>query len=228
LDFIEIYIYFAVQSTFNMKNEPSSAEELKTIRKIMEESTKFLSLSGLSGVFPGLLAIAGAAFAWFFILDSGKEGYNEYITSLSAEATLHIRLQMLAVALTVLILSLLTAFYFSFRRAKKAGRSLWTPVSKRLLMSLLIPLVTGAMFALILMFQNYIQLIIPCLLIFYGLALVNGGKFTYNEVFYLGIFEIATGLVSAFFPSLGLLFWILGFGILHIVYGLFMFRKYEI
>jgi len=65
------------------------------------------------------------------------------------------------------------------------------------------------------------------LLIFYGLALVDAGKFTYGEVFYLGILEIITGLVSAFFPSLGLFFWIFGFGVLHVIYGLVMYRKYE-
>jgi hypothetical protein len=211
-----------------MENNPSSAEELKTIRKIMEESTKFLSLSGLSGVFPGLFALAGAAIAWFLIPDNGKTGFEDNLANLTGEAMLHFRLQMAGIAIAVLLLSLLTAFYFSFRRAKKAGKSIWTPVSKRLLISLLIPLVTGGFFAVILMIQNNIQMVIPALLVFYGLALVNGGKFTYNEVFYLGILEIATGLIAAFFPSHGLLFWILGFGVLHIIYGLFMFRKYEV
>ena len=64
-------------------------------------------------------------------------------------------------------------------------------------------------------------------LIFYGLALLNAGKFTYGEIFYLGILEIITGLIAALLPSQGLIFWIVGFGILHIVYGLVMYRKYE-
>jgi len=209
-----------------MEKNPSSADELKTIRKFMEESTKFLSLSGLSGVFPGIFAIAGAFIAWLLILDKGNFTYEMY-NSLPREATAALRWKMILDALSVLLLSLTAAFYFSFRRANKSGISFWTPASKRLLHNLFIPLITGGIFALILMIQNDIQLIIPVFLVFYGLALINAGKFTYNEVFYLGIFEIITGLISAFFPAQGLIFWILGFGILHIAYGLLVYRRYE-
>lgn len=210
-----------------METNPTSAEELKAIRKMMEESTKFLSLSGLSGIFPGLFAIAGAVFAWYMILDSGSINYYEYFSSLSANETVIIRWKLVIDALLVLLLSLATAFYFSFRKTKQSGKSFWTPVSKRLLINLFIPLLTGGFLALILLFQNQIQLIVPVLLIFYGLALINAGKYTYSEVFYLGLFEIITGLAATFFPAWGLIFWILGFGILHIIYGLFMYRRYE-
>ncbi|HUX95736.1 MAG TPA: hypothetical protein VMV47_08385 [Bacteroidales bacterium] len=211
-----------------MEKNLTTADDLKTIRKIMEESTKFLSLSGFSGVLLGLFAIAGALFAYLFILDKGSIKFDEYIRGISVKATSAITLQLMIDACSVLILSLLSAFYFSFIKAKRSGKSMWTPVSKRLLINLLIPLVTGGTFVLILLFQNQIQLIIPGLLIFYGLALVNAGKFTYDEIFYLGILEIITGLISAFFLARGLVFWILGFGILHIVYGIFMYRKYEV
>lgn len=210
-----------------MENNSTSAEDLRTIRKIMEESTRFLSLSGFSGVFLGMFAIAGALIARFLILDSGNINYDDYIGNLTGKVTVTIRWHMAALALTVLLFSLAAAFYFSYMKAKRSGKSFWTPVARRLLISLFIPLITGGLFALILLIQNLVGLIIPVLLVFYGLALVNAGKFTYNEVFYLGILEIFTGLVSAFFPAQGFWFWIFGFGILHIVYGLFMYRKYE-
>lgn len=210
-----------------MERNTSSAEELKTIRKIMEESTKFLSLSGLSGVFLGLFAITGALIARFIILNSWNIPDDDYFSSISEKAWATTKCQMVIDASSVFLISLVTAFYFSVRKAKLSSKSFWTPVSKRLFINLFIPLITGGIFALILMIQNHIQLIIPGFFIFYGLALINAGKFTYNEVFYLGILEILTGLVSASFPASGLLFWIIGFGILHIVYGLFMYRKYE-
>ena len=221
------YILTLYLKVLSMEKNITSAEELKTIRKIMEESTKFLSLSGLSGIFPGLFAIAGALIAYFLILDSGNIRFFEDTADLSEKARSAIQWQMVTVALSVLFLSLAAAVYFSFRKAKQSGKSIWTPVSKRLLISLFIPLCAGGVFISILMIQEYFQLVIPGLLVFYGLALINAGKFTYNEVFYLGVLEIITGLVSAFFPARGLLFWILGFGILHIVYGAFMYRKYE-
>jgi hypothetical protein len=210
-----------------MKSETNSIEDIKAIRKIMEESSRFLSLSGLSGVFAGLTAIAGALVAYFFILDNGSIHYDEYFRSLSAKETFSLRWQLFADAASVLVLSILFSLYFSIKKAKRDGKSFWTPVSRRMLINLLIPLATGGIFIIVLLYQNNIQLIVPGFLIFYGLALVNAGKFTFGEVFYLGILEIITGLVSAFFPGWGMLFWIFGFGILHIIYGLVMYRKYE-
>ncbi|MDX9946301.1 MAG: hypothetical protein RBS38_02975 [Bacteroidales bacterium] len=210
-----------------MENKLSSAEDLKTIRKIMEESTRFLSLSGLSGVFLGLFAIAGALIVRFFVLNNGNISLYDYFSNLPGQETEIINLKMITIAVSVLLLSLITATGFSVRKARRSGVSLWTPVSKRLYASLFLPLVTGGLFALILLFQNHIQLIIPVFLIFYGLGLISAGKFTYGEIFYLGILEITTGLLAALFPAQGLIFWIIGFGILHTVYGLFMYRKYE-
>jgi len=193
----------------------------------MEESSRFLSLSGLSGIFAGVTAIAGALIAYFLILGNGTVHYDEYFRSLPPKETLSLKWQLIADAALVLVLSVLSSLYFSIKKAKKDGKNIWTPVSKRLLINLLIPLVTGGVFVMALLFQNLIQLIVPGFLIFYGLALVNAGKFTFGEVFYLGILEIVTGLVSSFVPGWGLIFWIFGFGFLHITYGLAMYRKYE-
>jgi len=211
-----------------MKNDTKSIEDLKAIRKLMEESSRFLSLSGFSGIFAGLTAIAGALYAYFFILDNGSIHYEEYLGSMLGKDTFSLRWQLMVDAAIVLVVSVLLSLYFSMKKAKKEGKSLLTLTSKRLLINLLIPLVTGGVFIIVLMFRNNIQLIVPCFLIFYGLALVNAGKFTFNEIFYLGILEIITGLIAAFVQDLSLIFWIIGFGILHIVYGLVMYRKYEI
>lgn len=210
-----------------MENNSKSIEDLRTIRKIMEESTRFLSLSGLSGIFAGAIAITGALVAWFLILKNGAVNIDNRGITLSEQEILSVRWKMIADALCVLILSILCSLYFSVRKAKREGKELWSPSSKRLLVNLLIPLITGGIFTFVLLIHNNIELIVPELLIFYGLALVNAGKFTYGEVFYLGILEITTGLTSSFFPGQGLIFWIIGFGILHIIYGFAMYRKYE-
>jgi hypothetical protein len=210
-----------------MENNSKSIEDLRTIRKIMEESTRFLSLSGLSGIFAGAIAITGALVAWFLILKNGTVNIDKPEINLSEQEILSVRWKMIADASCVLILSILCSLYFSVRKAKREGKELWSPSSKRLLVNLMIPLITGGIFTVVLLIHNNIELIVPELLIFYGLALVNAGKFTYGEVFYLGILQIITGLTSAFLPGQGLLFWIIGFGILHIIYGLAMYRKYE-
>jgi hypothetical protein len=209
-----------------MKNETESIGDLKAIRKIMEESSRFFYLSGLAGVIAGAIAIAGALIAYIFILDNGSIRYEDYLRTLSVQDAQTVRLQLIADASVVLLLSVLVAFWFSMKKARKDGKNFMSPISRRLLINFLIPLVSGGIFIIVLLLQNNMQLIVPCFLIFYGLALVNAGKFTFGEIFYLGILEIITGLVSAFVPGWGLLFWVTGFGILHIIYGLAMYRKY--
>jgi hypothetical protein len=210
-----------------MDNKSNYIEDLKTIKKIMSESSRFLSLSGLSGLFAGIIALIGAAFIYFVIPGTKNLLVDDFIMNLSLEERASFRLLIIIDALVVLILAIGAAFYFSFRTSHNQGLKLWTPVSKRFLVSFLIPLVSGGIFIIILYFQSYWHLLVPAMLIFYGLALVNAGKFTYNEVFYLGLIEILTGLLSAIIPGSGLIFWCIGFGFLHIAYGLIMYRKYE-
>ena len=194
-------------------------EDLKVIKKVMEESSRFLSLSGLSGVFAGIIALLGSAAAYIFFL--GGQGVLSFENISAHKTGLGID------ALLVLVLAIAVSLYLSYRKSMRKGTGMWTPVSKRLLINLLVPLVTGGILIIILYSQHNWQLIIPSMLIFYGIALVSAGKFTYNEVFCLGLSEILTGLLSALLPSYGLFFWAFGFGILHIAYGLFLFRKYE-
>jgi hypothetical protein len=210
-----------------MDNKASYLEDLKVIRKVMEDSSRFLTLSGISGIFAGIIALIGAAIAYFIILKNGTIQYDEYFRSLSVGETGHLRLQLIADGLTVLVLAIGAALCFSLRKAKKTGVKIWTSVSKRMLINLLIPLFTGGVIIIVLMIHKQAWMIVPSMLLFYGLALVNAGKFTFNEVFYLGLLEILTGLLSAFIPDYGIFFWAFGFGVLHITYGLIMFRRYE-
>ena len=208
-----------------MKDRSKSFEDLDTIRTIMENSTRFLSLSGLGGVFAGLIAIAGAVVAYFIIF---KEHFStEFFSALTTEEINLMQKQAIIDALIVLFAAIAVSILLSYRKAGLNGLRMWTPVSRRLLVSMTVPLVSGGLLIFILFLQSQFVLIIPLMLIFYGLALVNAGKFTYNEVFYLGLFDIMIGLAAAVVPELGIFFWGLGFGLLHIAYGLLLYRKYE-
>ena len=221
-----VTLYFKV--LLIMENNPSSAEDLKTIRKIMEESTRFLSLSGLSGIFAGTFAILGAIAAWIIIPGDSFWDVGESLATLPGTGAGVIITKIIIDAVVVLLLSVLFALFLSVSRARKTNKKIWSPVSKRLLVSFIVPLATGGLFVVISLIQKNYSLIIPGFLIFYGLSLVNAGKFTYSEVFYLGILEVITGLISLLFPGSGLIFWVFGFGLLHLAYGLFMYRKYEV
>ncbi len=202
-------------------------EDLQTIREIMERSSKFLSLSGLSGIFAGVCALMGAAIAWFFILDSGHVQYDEYMHSPGGSSASSIRFYLALVAMLVLGFAVLGTIFFSQRKARKAGQQFWTNSTRRLLVHLMIPLISGGIFTLILLLQNNLELVASVMLIFYGLSLVNAGKFTFGEIHYLGLTEIVLGVLAGVFVNYGLLFWTIGFGLMHIVYGTVMYYRYE-
>jgi hypothetical protein len=193
-------------------------EDLRIIRDMMEKSTKFLSLSGLSGVIAGIAAISGAAFAYFYLLrDPGATEFNLIQESLI----------LLTVALIVLIISIGGAVILSVKKARKAKQKIQKKVVMNTLYHLGLPLLAGGIFSLILLFRGEIALVAASTLLFYGLALINVSKFTYPEIHYLGITQMGLGILSAIFLYNGILFWTIGFGVCHILYGLIMYFRYD-
>lgn len=201
--------------------------DLRAIRDIMERSSRFLSLSGLAGIFAGLCALIGAFFAWFFIFDSDKERFGDFLRSTDVSITSGIGLYLSLDAILVLVAAILGAACFSRRKARLAGQPVWTTTTRRLIIHVAIPLLTGGIFILILALRNHLELVASVMLIFYGLSLVNAGKFTFSEIHYLGLTEIALGILAGVFVSQGLLLWTIGFGLMHLLYGSIMYYRYE-
>ena len=197
-------------------------KEITEIKSIMNKSSRFISLSGLSGILAGIYALIGASIA-IYILGNYKNSYS----GVSLIPISYLEYILIAIALIVLIISVLTAFILSAKKAKKSGEKLWDTTSKRLLINFTIPLFTGGFFCLVLYQNNLIGLIAPSTLIFYGLACLNASKYTLRDVRYLGITQIILGLIAVEFSGYGLWFWVLGFGIAHILYGSIMYYKYD-
>jgi ABC-type sugar transport system permease subunit len=198
-------------------------DDLSEIRSLMERSSKFISLSGLSGIFAGSFALIGAYLAYIKLGEAFQNSSEQFLTISSPTV------KFLAIdGALVLILSLLFAIYFTARQTKKKGLKIWDKTSKRLLLSMMIPLITGGLFCIIL-FQHAPQLIDSATLIFYGLALLNASKYTFDNVKYLGFAEILLGLICGMVNDwhLGLLFWAVGFGLCHIFYGIIMYREHK-
>ncbi len=188
-------------------------EDLKVIREMMEKSSKFLSLSGLSGIVAGITATLGVAYAYFFIFGGHIAAAN---------------ILMIIDACIVLIISVTFGVYFSWRKARKSNQKLFNKVTLKTIYNLSIPLLTGGIFSIILILRGESEMVAAITLIFYGLALVNVSKFTFDEIHYLGITEILLGIAAAIFTHNGIIFWTIGFGICHIIYGSIMYKKYDL
>jgi hypothetical protein len=208
-----------------MKVENQHVEALQDIRRIMERSSRFLSLSGLSGIAAGFWALVGSWFAYDWINDY----YSAYKSrgGYSGESFSKLEWKLIALAGAVLFMALLSAFYFTWRKTRKDGVKLWDRTARTLTINMMIPLVTGGILILSVLTYDDWRFIAPLCLIFYGLALVNASKYTLTDIRYLGICEIILGLINTRFIGYGLYFWTLGFGVLHIIYGFIMWWKHE-
>lgn len=198
-------------------------EDLVHIRSMMERSSRFISLSGLSGVFAGIFALLGAGYVAFLFKSNGIS----YFDGLQKVYTYDLICELVIAGIVILVLALLSGFLFTFKKSKKNNLPIWTSTTKMMLLQLAIPLVVGGVFCLALIYHGLFAFVAPATLIFYGLAIVNAGKFTFSDIQYLGYFQLILGSISLFFLGYGLVFWTIGFGILHIVYGTIVFKKYD-
>lgn len=206
------------------KKTQEYVNDINEIRSIMERSTKFMPLSGWAGIFAGIYALIGSYLAFFiFDFQPDKIFYN----SVELENLLSNISTIIYLALIIFILALGTTIFLSIKKASKKGESIWIPASKRLIINMAVPLIVGGIFILVIISHGLIGLVPPLTLLFYGLALFNAGKFTYNEVRILGLIQIILGLISSFNIELGIFFWAIGFGFVHILYGIYMHIRYE-
>jgi hypothetical protein len=196
-------------------------DDLKDIKDIMNRSSRFLSLSGLSGVFAGVFALGGAYLAYGTVYKS-----QDYLGYRQADMSTETLTTLLLIALATVALAVGVGILLTTREARKSNQKLWDAQTKRLMINLLIPLVTGGILCLMLLLTGYIGFVAPLTLIFYGLALVNASKYTLTEVRSLGLLEIGLGLLAVHFIGYGLIFWAAGFGVLHIIYGIVMHIRY--
>ena len=203
-----------------MKEEQDYIRDIAEIRSMMERSSKFASLSGLSGILAGIYALAGAFIVYhYYSFNPDSVDYTNY----SAGSLINV----IAIALIILILALGSAVFLSYKKGNQKGEKIWNTTSRRLIANMAVPLSAGGILILIFLSKGLVGLIIPSTLLFYGLAIYNASKFTFGEMKFMGLLQIGLGLISAYFIEFSLFIWAFGFGVVHIAYGTYMHFKYE-
>lgn len=225
-----LLIYFEFQSAF-MSDQNHHLDTLQDIKQMMERSSRFISLSGLSGIAAGSCALVGAWFA-YGIIGTNKTPANN-LRHITRDDNIDISIsdwmgnQLVQIAAITFIAAFVLAFIFTYLRSKKTNTPIWGTTARRLMINVMIPMVAGGIYLLKLMENQAYGLIAPGSLIFYGLAVLNASKYTLPETKYLGYSEILLGIISLWFIGYGIYFWAFGFGLFHIIYGTVMWWKYE-
>ncbi|HEX2533786.1 MAG TPA: hypothetical protein VHK69_08625 [Chitinophagaceae bacterium] len=203
--------------------EPLDA--IEDIRKLMDQSSRFISLSGWSGVAAGVCALAAAGFT-ALQFDCWRRGDCE-MNGYSGDGGSDIRYTLVLIAAVTFVLAFTLAFFFTYVRSRRTGVSIWGRTAKRVVINVAVPMLVGGLFILRLMEEGLFGFIAPACLLFYGLGLVNASKYTLTEIRYLGYGQLLLGVVNLWFVGYGLYFWAAGFGVLHVLYGIIMWNKYE-
>jgi hypothetical protein len=214
-----------------MNDQNHHLDTLKDIKNIMERSSRFISLSGLSGVAAGICALVGAWFAHGIIDDNRYADVTLKHIGRSGDDSISLTDWMgnalVQIAAVTFIAAFVLAFIFTYLRSKKTNTPIWGHTARRLMINVMVPMIAGGIYLLKLIENESYGYIAPGCLIFYGLAVLNASKYTLPETRYLGYSEIFLGIISLWFIGYGIYFWAIGFGILHIVYGVFIWWKYE-
>jgi len=212
-----------------MSDQNQHLEHLRDIRQLMEKSSRFISLSGWSGVAAGLCALASA-----WVVRGRMERYHSSHNIDDQLAGYYFRDGYLSLERELIIIALITfalaaglAFLFTYLRSRKTGVPIWGHVARKVMFNVAIPMVVGGVVILRMMQLGLYGMVAPACLLFYGLGLINASKYTYSEIRWLGFGQLILGLLNLWNIGYGLLFWAIGFGVLHIIYGLLMWWRYE-
>lgn len=185
---------------------------------MMEKSSRFLSLNGTSAIVIGIYACIAAWIAYYIL------GSCDRLFMLEVNTPLQLRL-LFIFAIILILISIVTVVGMCRYNARQNNRQLQLDhTARRLLWNFFLPLVVGGILCLSLIWQQHYGLTSSIMLIFYGISLINASNYTYSNTRYLGYAELILGLADSFIEGYALLFWVVGFGVFHIIYGLLFSR----
>lgn len=180
-------------------------DNLRFIRETMERSTHFTAVPGYGGILMGVTAIVAAYIAHQQIY------LRDWLIVWLTEAGL-------AAAIGVLAM---------WQKSKIANTPLLSVPAKKFAFGFAPPLVCGVAITLGLWRFEHYEVMVPVWMLLYGAAVVTGGAFSVRVVPVMGWIFIALGSVAFALPaSYGNILMGASFGLLHIVFGAIIGRRY--
>ncbi|MBG9375500.1 hypothetical protein I5907_04600 [Panacibacter sp. DH6] len=214
-----------------MSDQNHHLNTLQDIKQMMERSSRFISLSGLSGIAAGICALIGAWFAHGIIDNNRSSIANLKTIHHNDDSTISLAAYMgnplMQIAALTFLAALVLAFAFTYLRSRKTNTPIWGSTARRVMINVAIPMIVGGIYLLKLIENEAYGYIAPGCLIFYGLAVLNASKYTLPELRYLSFGLLLLGIINLWYVGYGIYFWAMGFGVLHIIYGAIMWWKYE-
>jgi hypothetical protein len=196
--------------TRSEQDEPPALHEramdnLRYIRETMERASSFTGISGWGQVAIGVTALGAA------LLAAQQATVKAWLTVWIAEA----------------MFSLLIAGWSMDRKARAANMPLFSGPGRKVAFSLSPPLFAGALLTAVLYRAKLTNAIPGTWLLLYGTGVVTGGMFSVSIVPAMGLCFMTLGAAALFAPAvLANWFLALGFGILHITFGVIIARRY--
>ncbi|MFK8060597.1 MAG: hypothetical protein AB8B78_10950 [Polaribacter sp.] len=187
--------------------------DISEIKTLMSKSSKFISLSGLSGILAGVYSLLGAGYYFF-----GIKSEDDFSSSI---------IPITVIVLIVFFATTITTVFFTSKRSKITGEKIWGDSTKNLIVSFSTTFYIGVICILILYFKEEYTYLLALLILFYGIAIINASRHTNVIIQPLGFIEVVIGLLCIIYPEFSLWFCILGFGIIHIIYGSIFYFKYD-
>lgn len=202
---------------------------LNEIKDLMEKSSRFQSIDGWSIIIIGILASIVSAGAWLLLLPHPQ---LEWLPASCNGILINSPYRTLIASICALVLlgiSFLTVSLMSYRKVKKQkGSFSFDQTIRRPLFHFCVPMIAGGLFCLAMLLQGHYGLTSTFMLVFYGLALLNASHYTHRSIALLGYGELLLGIIDCFVVTHAILFWFFGFGLLHILFGIyFLINKYN-
>jgi len=217
LSLYKIFTYFAIQSTLAMSGK-DYLKDISEIKSMMDKSSRFSSLSGVSGIVTGIYALIGSLIAYQYVTNNSIQ--------ISTIDSYDFILLFVDLAL-IILLSLITSFVITRRKVKKEGISSWNVLTKKMLYNFSILLIPSALYVLILILKHDFVGAGSLMLFFYGASLINASHNTFKEIKTLGLIEMVLGILIILYPEFTFWLWLIGAGIVHIIFGIYMYFKHE-